>query len=74
MNNLLIKYWVDEEAREEGLSEIYVPTTNTFADVMYEARRLIDRDGYASVEVIIPDEENEEVLYFYDGITEEIMF
>ena len=72
MKDLMIKYWENEEMREAGLSELYAPTANTLPEIIFEAKRLVDRENFASVEVVIPSNEDEEVLYFYDGITEEI--
>ncbi len=72
MKELMIKYWENEELREEGISELYDPNTNNLNEAIAMARKLIDREGFASVEVVVPSNEDEEVLFFYDGVTEEL--
>jgi hypothetical protein len=73
IEDIIIKFWKDEESRDAGLSSIYIPMSNTLQDIIFEAKKLVDRDGYASVEVICKDECDEEVLYFYDSEFEEIL-
>ena len=74
IEDTIIKFWADEECRDQGLSEIYIPMSNDLQGIIHEARKLIDRDGFASVEVLNRDEEGEEeVLYFYDAEYEEIL-
>lgn len=71
ISNIKIKFWEDKEVREMGISSIHSPLSNELQEIIFEAKRLVDRDGKASVEVI--SEEDEEVLYFYDGVTEQIL-
>lgn len=59
---LAIKYWVDEEARDQGLSDIYFGEIKDLEDAKHIADKLFDE--YASVEVVKNvDTEDEEVLY-----------
>lgn len=69
---IYIKYWETEELRDYGFSEIYLEKFNSIEDAKEVARKIIDRDGYASVEVMVsPDGdiegENDYVVWGYDG-------
>lgn len=69
-----VKFWKDEECRDQGISDLYIHMSDNLQGIIHEAKKLIDRDGYASVEVIAKDEDGEEeVLYFYDAKLEEIL-
>ena len=63
---LEIEYWYDEEARDQGLGDIY------FGDIEDEeagielVRKMIDRDGFASAELLLDGE----CIYGYDGESE----
>ena len=60
--DLAIKNWVDEEARDQGLSDIYFGEIKDLEDAKHIADKLFDE--YASVEVVKNvDTEDEEVLY-----------
>ena len=69
--DLTIKFWEDEECRDHGISSIYTPQSSDLYGIFNEAKKLVDRDGKASVEVITSD--NEDVLYFYDAVSEEVL-
>lgn len=72
--DLTVKYWETEEERDAGISSLYIPMETTLEGIIYEAKRLIDRECYASTEVIFNDEDGEEtVLYFYDAVDEMIL-
>lgn len=74
IEDIIIKFWEDEECRNQGISDLYIPLSDTLQDMIFEAKKLVDRDGKASVEVIFKDEDGEEeVLYFYDTEFEEIL-
>ena len=61
-SELAIKYWVDEEARDAGESELYFGDIKDLEDAKHIADKLFDE--YASVEVVKNvDTEDEEVLY-----------
>lgn len=62
-----IQYWLTEEDRNEGFSDIFIDTFETKAEAIKVARKMVDRDNYASVEVY--DVETNEVVFGYDGIT-----
>ena len=63
---LEVEYWYDEEARDQGLGDIY------FGDIEDEeagielVRKMIDRDGFASAELLLDGE----CIYGYDGESE----
>lgn len=68
-----VKYWEDEELRDQGLSEIYMDDFKTKEEAIHVARRLIDFLGYASVEVFYSpegdiNENDDELVWGYDGI------
>lgn len=74
LEDLIVKTWRDEECRNQGISELYFPIENTLNGIIYEAKNLVDKVGYASVEVIFKEEDGEEtVLYFYDVVDEMIL-
>ena len=61
-DELAIKYWIDEEHRDQGISELYFGEIKDLEDAKHIADKLFDE--YASVEVVKNvDTEDEEVLY-----------
>ena len=70
---IYIKYWEDEELRDQGISEVYLDKFESIEDAKEVARKLIDRDGYASVEVFISpkgeiESEDDKLVWGYDGV------
>ena len=57
-----IKYWKNNNYREMGISDIYTKGDN-LDELKFLSNRLVDRDGFACVEIVDNDEE---VLYFYE--------
>ena len=61
-----IEYWVDEEAREHGLGDIY-DSYKTLEEAKHEADRLFDNIAYDGGSVEVQDLENDcEVVYFLE--------
>lgn len=61
-----IEYWVDEEAREYGLGDIY-GSYKTLEEAKREADRLFDNIAYDGGSVEVQDLENDcEVVYFLE--------
>ena len=58
-----IKYWKNNNYREMGVSDIYTKGDN-LDELKFLSNKLVDRDGFACVEIVDNDEE---VLYFYEG-------
>lgn len=58
-----IKYWKNNNYREMGISDIYTKGNN-LDELKFLSNKLVDRDGFACVEIVDNDEE---VLYFYEG-------
>lgn len=58
-----IKYWKNNNYREIGISDIYTKGDN-LDELKFLSNKLVDRDGFACVEIVDNDEE---VLYFYEG-------
>ena len=58
-----IKYWKNNNYREMGISDIYTKGDN-LDELKFLSNKLVDRDGFACVEIVDSDEE---VLYFYEG-------
>ena len=58
-----IKYWKNNNYREMGVSDIYTKGDN-LDKLKFLSNKLVDRDGFACVEIVDNDEE---VLYFYEG-------
>lgn len=58
-----IKYWKNNNYREMGISDIYTKGDN-LDELKFLSNKLVDRDGFACVEIVDNDEE---VLYFYEG-------
>ena len=58
-----IKYWKNNNYREMGISDIYTKGDN-LDELKFLSNKLVDRDGFACVEIVDKDEE---VLYFYEG-------
>ena len=73
IEDIIVKFWEDEECRDQGLSDLYIPISDNLQDIIFEAKKLVDRDSKASVEVISREDGEEEVLYFYDSEFEEIL-
>lgn len=63
-----IQYWVDEEHREQGISEFFVDTFNNLDQAIRQAQKIVDNIGYACAEVIEFQGEKVKVLYGYDGV------
>lgn len=69
--NYTIKYWVDNEHREQGISELFFNDFTDLDQAIRQAQKIVDNIGYACAEVIETetlDTDNEKVLYGYDGI------
>ena len=61
-----IEYWVDEEAREHGLGDIY-GSYKTLEEAKHEADRLFDNIAYDGGSVEVQNLENDcEVVYFLE--------
>ena len=58
-----IKYWKNNNYREMGISDIYTKGDN-LDELKFLSNKLVDRDGFACVEIVDNDEE---VLYYYEG-------
>ena len=58
-----IKYWKNNNYREMSISDIYTKGDN-LDELKFLSNKLVDRDGFACVEIVDNDEE---VLYFYEG-------
>ena len=58
-----IKYWKNNNYREMGINDIYTKGDN-LDELKFLSNKLVDRDGFACVEIVDNDEE---VLYFYEG-------
>lgn len=70
---IYIKYWEDEELRDQGISEIYRDDFATREEAIEVARKLVDRDGFASVEVFVSpsgkiESESDKLIWGYDGV------
>ena len=68
-----VKYWEDEELRDQGISEIYMDDFKTKEEAIRLAKKLIDFMGYASVEVFYTpsgdvNESDDELVFGYDGV------
>lgn len=59
-----IEYWATEEDREEGFGDIFIDTFTDKEEAIAVAKKMVDRDGIASVEVI---DENDVTVFGYDG-------
>ena len=73
VKTIYIKYWADEERRDQGESDIYFDEFSSKDIAIDTAKRLVDRGEAASVEVLVsPTEEIEteedEVIFGYDGV------
>ena len=70
---IYIKYWEDEELRDQGISEIYRDNFATREEAIEVARKLVDRDGFASVEVFVSpsgeiESADDKLIWGYDGV------
>ena len=68
-----IKFWEDEERRDQGESDIFMQEFETKEEAIKQARKLVDRDGFASVEVFYTPkgdvkENDDELVFGYDGV------
>ena len=68
-----IKFWEDEERRDQGESDIFMQEFETKEEAIKQARKLVDRDGFASVEVFYTpkgdvNENDDELVFGYDGV------
>jgi hypothetical protein len=52
-----IQYWLDEDAREEGLSEILFEAYTNKQEAIDVAEKVFKLEGYACVEAISDDED-----------------
>lgn len=66
-----IKYWLTEEDREEGFSDIFIDSFDSKQEAIMKAKKMVDRGDVASVEVFDADDATEQPVYFYDGNEEE---
>lgn len=62
-----IKYWLTEEDREEGFSDIFIDSFDSKQEAIMTAKKMVDRGDVASVEVFDADDVTEQPVYFYDG-------
>lgn len=69
--DLLIKYWDNDLNREQGIASTISYPEDNLKNLIFKAKRLVDRDGKSAVEIISIGEE-EYVLYFYDASSEQI--
>lgn len=63
-----IKYWLTEEDREEGFSDIFIDSFDSKQEAIMTAKKMVDRGDVASVEVFDADDVTEQPVYFYDGV------
>lgn len=62
-----IKYWLTEEDREEGFSDIFIDSFDSKQEAIMKAKKMVDRGDVASVEVFDAEDATEQPVYFYDG-------
>lgn len=62
-----IKYWLTEEDREEGFSDIFIDSFDSKQEAIMTAKKMVDRGDVASVEVFDAEDVTEQPIYFYDG-------
>lgn len=67
---LTVVYWEDEDCREQGIDDIHMYWSDTFPELIKEAKWLVDKFDYACVEI---HDDNGKIVYFYDWETEEIL-
>ena len=60
-----IEYWATEEDREEGFGDIFIDIFTDKGEAIAVAKKMVDRDGIASVEVF---NENDVTVFGYDGV------
>lgn len=63
-----IKYWLTEEDREEGFSDIFIDSFDSKQEAITTAKKMVDRGDVASVEVFDAEDVTEQPVYFYDGV------
>lgn len=63
-----IKYWLTEEDREEGFSDIFIDSFDSKQEAIMTAKKMVDRGDVASVEVFDAEDVTEQPVYFYDGV------
>lgn len=73
VKDLTVLYWEDQDSRDMGISNLYFHTGETIKDIIHEAKRFVDRDCVACIEVIHQGISGDKVIYFYDGNLEEIL-
>ena len=61
-----IQFWVNEESREQGISELYIDDFTDLDQAIRQSQKIVDSIGYACAEVI--EKETDRVVYGYDGI------
>jgi hypothetical protein len=61
-----IQYWVDNDHREQGISELFIENFTDLDKAIRQAQKIVDIVCYACAEVI--ETESNEVVYGYDGI------
>lgn len=70
---IYIKYWYDEDARDMGLSDIYRDNFATREEAIEVARKLVDRDEMACAEVFVSpngeiESKDDKLIWGYDGV------
>lgn len=60
-----VEYWLDEEAREEGLGEYHTKTFESLQEAKTLCKKLVNKNGMASAEVTNQDGD---VVFGYDGV------
>lgn len=62
--DLQIEYWYDEDSRDMGEGEIYFGSIKSIDDGVNTVKKMIDRDGFASAELL---DGKGNVIFGYDG-------
>ena len=71
VDDLEIRFWSDEECRDLGICYTHISYASNIKDLIIEARNLVDKLNYASVEIA---DQNDKLLYFYDDEDEIIVY
>lgn len=71
VDDLEIRFWADEECRDLGICYIHISYASNIKDLIIEARNLVDKLNYASVEIA---DQNDKLLYFHDDEDEIIVY
>jgi hypothetical protein len=61
-----IQYWVDDDHREQGISELFIENFTDLDKAIRQAQKIVDIVCYACAEVI--ETETDTIVYGYDGI------